>query len=68
MEKVYNVSIELQADTDEIIPVRYFHYTVLAPSARFAISRAFEEVYKDEGNYNRDVLTIHLNELDILRA
>lgn len=68
MEKVYNVSIELQADADEIIPVRYFHYAVLAPSARFAISRAFEEVYKDEENYNRDVLTIHLNELDVLRA
>ena len=68
MEKAYNVSIELQADKDEIIPVRYFRYTVLAPSARFAISRAFEEVYKDEENYNREVLTINVNMLDILRA
>ena len=68
MEKIYNVSIELVGDQEELIPVRYFHYTVLAPSARYAISRAFEEIYKDETNYNRDVLTIHLNELDILRA
>ena len=68
MEKVYNVSIELQADKDEIIPVRYFRYTVLAPSARYAISRAFEEVYKDEENYNREVLIINVNMLDILKA
>lgn len=68
MEKIYNVSIELTGDKEELIPVKYFHYTVLAPSARFAISRAFEEIYKNDDNYNRDVLTIHLNELDVLRA
>lgn len=68
MKRLYDVSIELQADKDELIPVRFFHYAVLATSAKSAIDKAFEEIYKDEENYNRDVLTIHLNELDILRA
>lgn len=68
MKKIYSVSIELQADADELIAVRYFSYMISADCSRQAIDKAFEEVYKDEENYNRNVLTIHLDELNVLRA
>ena len=68
MKKIYNVSIELEGDAEELIAVRYFSYIVSADCSKQAIDRAFKEVYKDDDNYNRDVLTIHLNELDVLRA
>ena len=68
MEKVYNVSIELQADADEIIQVRYFNYMISANCSASAINKGFEEIYKDESNYNREVLAIHLNKIDILMA
>ena len=68
MKKPYNVSIELMGDPEELIPVRYYHYTIMANTPRSAMSRAFVEVYKDEANFGREVLTIHVNKLDTLEA
>ena len=68
MKKIYNVSIELMGDEEELIAVRYFSYMVSADCSASAINKAFEEIYKDESNYDREVLTIQLNKIDILRA
>lgn len=67
MRKIYSVSIELVGDTEELIPTRYFSYIVSADCSRHAMDRAFEEIYKDDDNYNREVIGIHLNKLDVLR-
>ena len=67
MEKIYSVSIELEGDPEELIEMRYFSYIVPANCAKHAMDRAFEEIYKDDDNYNREVLNIHLNKLDVLR-
>ena len=66
MKKIYNVSVELTGDPEELIAVRYFSYLISADCSKQAINRAFEEIYKDDDNYNRAVLTIHLNKLDVL--
>ena len=66
MKKIYNVSVELMGDTEELVPVRYFSYMISANCSKQAMNRAFEEIYKDDDNYNREVLTIHLNKLDVL--
>ena len=67
MKKPYNVSIELVGDPEEF-PVRYYSYIVMAHVPNNAIRRALEEVYKDESNYGREVLEIHLNKLDTLEV
>ena len=67
MKKIYSVSIELEGDAEELIAVRYFSYIVSADCSKHAIDRAFEEIYKDDDNYNRDVISIHLNQIDVLR-
>ena len=68
MKKIYSVSIEMTSDEEELISVRYFSYMVSADCSASAINKAFEEIYQDENNYNREVLTIQLNKIDILRA
>ena len=65
MKKPYNVSIELVGDPEEF-PVRYYSYIVMANIPNNAIRRALEEVYKDENNYGKEALTIHLNKLATL--
>ena len=67
MKKIYSVSIELQGDLEELIQVRYFSYIVSADCSKQAVERAFKEIYKDDDNYNRDVISIQLNKLDVLR-
>ena len=68
MKKLYNVSIEMTGTPEELNSIQYFSYLVTADTARSAMSRAFVEVYKDERNFGREVLTIHVNKMNTLEA
>ena len=68
MKKLYNVSIEMMGYPEELLSTQYFSYLVTANTSRSAMSRAFVEVYKDERNFGREVLTIHVNKLDTLEG
>ena len=67
MKKIYSVSVEMVGDAKDLIPVRYFNYIVLADCSMHAMDKAFKEIYKDDDNYNREIISIHLNKLDVLR-
>ena len=68
MKKLYNVNIEMTGNPDELNSIQYFSYLVTANTSRSAMSRAFVEVYKDERNFGREVLAIHVNKMDTLEA
>ena len=63
MKKIYNVSIELK----ELNTVRHFNYIIATNCSMHAMDTALEEIYKDDNNYNREIIGIHLNKLDVLR-
>lgn len=67
MKKIYNVSIELVGDAKDLMPIKCFDYIILANCSTQAMGKAFEEIYKDDDNYNREIVGIHLNKLDMLR-
>lgn len=67
MKKIYSVSIELTGDEKDSIQVRCFSYIISANCSTRAMDKAFEEIYKDDDNYNREIIGIHLNRLDELR-
>lgn len=67
MKKIYNVSIEMVGDTKDLIPVRYFNYIISADCSMHAMKKALREMYEDGDNYNREIISIHLNKLDELR-
>ena len=68
MKKLYNVNIEMTGSPEELNSIQYFSYLVTANTSRSAMSRAFVEVYKDERNFGREVLAIHVNRLDTLEG
>ena len=61
MKKIYNVSVELK----ELNTVRHFNYIIAANCLMHAMDKVFDEIYKDDDNYNREIISIHLNKLDI---
>ena len=63
MKKIYSVSVELVGDEKDLIPVKYLNYVVSANRSTQALDRAFEEIYKDDDNYNREIVGIHLNKM-----
>ena len=67
MKKIYNVSIELVEDEKDLMPVKCFDYIISANCSMHAMNKAFEEIYKDDDNYNREIISIHLNKLDMSR-
>ena len=67
MKKIYNVSIELVGDEKDLMSIRCFDYIISASCSMHAMAKAFEEIYKDDNNYNREIIGIHLNKSDVLR-
>lgn len=67
MKKIYNVSIELAGDAKDLMPVSYFNYIISADCSMHAIKKVLGEIYEDDDNYNREIISIHLDKLDVLR-
>lgn len=67
MKKIYSVSIELVGDAKDLMPVRYFNYIISADCSMHAMKKALGEMYEDDDNYNKEIISIHLNKLDVLR-
>lgn len=67
MKKIYNVSIELIEDAKDLKSVKYFNYIIQADCSMHAMKKALEEIYEDDNNYDREIIGIYLDKLNVLR-